>query len=42
MGRVLTEVTIESLKDLWDAQRGMIPAAQVRRITVPDALVDTG
>jgi len=42
MGRVLTEVTVESLKDLWDAQRGMIPAAQVRRITVPDALVDTG
>ena len=42
MGRVLTEVTVESLKDLWDAQRGMIPPEQVRRITVPDALVDTG
>ncbi len=42
MGRVLTEATIESLKDLWDAQRGLMPAEQVRRITVPDALVDTG
>ena len=42
MGRVLTEATIESLRDLWDAQRGSIPADQVRRVTVPDALVDTG
>lgn len=41
MGRVLTEVTIENLKDLWDAERGMVAADQVRRITVPDALVDT-
>jgi predicted aspartyl protease len=42
MGRVLTEATIENLKDLWDAERGMLPAEQVRRITVSDALVDTG
>jgi predicted aspartyl protease len=42
MGRVLTEATIESLKDLWDCERGMIPAEQVRRITLADALVDTG
>lgn len=42
MGRVLTEATIENLKDLWDAERGMIPADRVRRITVADALVDTG
>lgn len=42
MGRVLTEATIENLKDLWDAQRGLLPSDQARRITVPDALVDTG
>jgi predicted aspartyl protease len=42
MGRVLTEATIESLEDLWDARRGLMPPDQVRRITVPDALADTG
>ena len=42
MGRVLTEATIENLKDLWDAERGLIQPAQARRITVSDALVDTG
>jgi hypothetical protein len=42
MGRVLTEATIESLQDLWDAERGLIRADQVRRINVPDALADTG
>jgi clan AA aspartic protease len=42
MGRVLTEATIENLQDLWDAQRQRIPDEQVRRVTVPDALVDTG
>lgn len=42
MGRVLTEATIENLQDLWDVQRGLIRPDQVRRITVSDALVDTG
>src|SRR4051812_30592928 len=42
MGRVVTEATIENLKDLWDAERGLIPAEEARRVTVPDALVDTG
>jgi len=42
MGRVLTEATIESLKDLWAAEIGARPPGDVRRITVPDALVDTG
>lgn len=41
MGRVLTEATIENLKDLWDSQRGRMPVEQVRQITVTDALVDT-
>jgi hypothetical protein len=38
---VLTEARIENLKDLWDEERGLCPPAQVRRITVPDALVDS-
>ncbi len=42
MGRVLTEATIENLADLWDAERGRIAPEDVRRITVSDALVDTG
>jgi predicted aspartyl protease len=42
MGRVLTEATIENIKDLWAVESGLIPPEQARRITVPDALVDTG
>ncbi len=42
MGRVLTEATIENLEDLWAAKRGLLPPQEVRRIVVPDALVDTG
>jgi predicted aspartyl protease len=42
VGRVLTEAKIENLKDLWDAQRGMIPPDQARSVTVANALVDTG
>jgi len=41
-GRVLTGATIENLRDLWDAERGMLPPEKVRRVTVHDALVDTG
>ncbi len=42
MGRVVTEATIENLEDLWAARRDLLPAGQVRRIVVPDALADTG
>ncbi len=42
MGRVLTEATIENLKDLWDAERGRLDVNQVRRLTLSDALADTG
>lgn len=42
MGRVLTEATIENLEDLWGAKQGLRSPDQVRRLTVPDALVDTG
>jgi hypothetical protein len=42
MGRVLTEAIIENLEDLWAARRGTMAPEQVRRITVANALVDTG
>jgi len=42
MGRVLTEATIENLRDVWDAQRGLLSPEKVRRVTVADALADTG
>ncbi|MGA2798064.1 MAG: retropepsin-like aspartic protease [Thermoguttaceae bacterium] len=41
-GRVLVEAMLESLKDLWALEQGLIKPDQVRRIIVPDALVDTG
>ena len=42
MGRVTTEARIENLADLYDVQRGQLPDDQVRRVTVSDAMVDTG
>jgi clan AA aspartic protease len=39
---VLTEATIENMEDLWAVKRGLLPADKVRRVTVTDALVDTG
>ncbi len=42
MGRVFTEATIENIKDLWEVERGLRGPDAVRRITVQDALVDTG
>jgi predicted aspartyl protease len=42
MGRVIVRATIENAYDLRDAQRGLLPADQVRRVEVEDALVDTG
>ena len=42
VGRVLTEAKIESLKDLLAVELGIRSPDQVRAITVPDALVDTG
>jgi predicted aspartyl protease len=38
----LTEATIENLQDLWDAKRGLLAPEKIRRVTVSDALVDTG
>ena len=42
MGRVLVEVLIENLQDVWDVERGLLTPDKVRRVLVPDALVDTG
>ncbi len=42
MGRVLTEATIENLEDLWAEKQGLRTPDQVRRITVTDALADSG
>jgi clan AA aspartic protease len=42
MDRVTAEAAIENLSDLYLAHRGVQPAEQIRRIVVPDALVDTG
>jgi predicted aspartyl protease len=42
MGRVTTQATIENLEDLWQARAGQKPDAEVRRVILEDALVDTG
>lgn len=42
MGRVTVEATIENIEDAWAVKRGLMPADQIRRIVVPDALVNTG
>jgi clan AA aspartic protease len=42
MGRVLMNAKIVNVYDLHDAERGVLTVEQVRRIEVPDALVDTG
>lgn len=41
VGHVLTEATIESLKDLYASHSGLIPAHQIHRVVVPDALVNS-
>jgi predicted aspartyl protease len=42
MRRVTVHATIESIEDLYRVQRGDLSPDQVRRIEIPDALVDTG
>ena len=42
MGRVVVEVLIENLEDLWAARKGSMSEGQVRRVHASDALVDTG
>lgn len=42
MGRVVTTATIENLSDLYLANAGAATDEDIRRVTVDDALVDTG
>ncbi len=42
MGRVVVAARIENLEDLYQAEKGVLAPQQVRRVEVPDALVDTG
>ena len=42
MGRAVTEATIENTGDLYEVRTGKLAADKVRRIVVPDALVDPG
>ncbi len=42
MGKVVVAATIENLNDLLNVASGQLSPDQVRKIKVPDALVDTG
>jgi predicted aspartyl protease len=42
MGRVVTRIIVENVRDALDAYEGKLAQDQVRRITVDRALVDTG
>lgn len=42
MGKVLVPAKIESLDDLFDVRKGRMAEAEVRRVEVSDALVDSG
>jgi predicted aspartyl protease len=42
IGRVLTRITIENLGDVVEVDRGLRSAGDIRRVSVSDALVDTG
>jgi predicted aspartyl protease len=42
MGKVLVTAKIENLSDVYDVEKGVLAADQVRQVEVTDALVDTG
>lgn len=42
MGRVMVKVLVENLNDLAGVQAGTLTPDQVRKVEIPDALVDTG
>lgn len=42
MGKVVVTAKIENLEDLFNAEKGLLPDDQVRRIEIHDAVVDTG
>jgi predicted aspartyl protease len=41
MGRVIVEAIVENLRDVWDVKRGLLTAEELRRVVLPNALVDT-
>src|SRR3989337_1606858 len=42
MGKVTVPAVIENLEDCWKAETGTIGHDEIRRVEVPDALVDIG
>lgn len=42
VGKVLVEITITNAQDLALVERGHLAAQAVRRVTLPDVIVDTG
>jgi predicted aspartyl protease len=42
MGKVLVTAKVENLEDLYQVDREALPASEVRRVEVSEALVDTG
>jgi predicted aspartyl protease len=42
MGKILVTAKIENLEDLFNAEKGLLAADQVRRVEINDALVDAG
>lgn len=42
MGRVVTPLVVENLRDALDAHEGKLAADKVRRVSIEKALVDTG
>jgi predicted aspartyl protease len=42
MGKVVVSARIENLQDAYEAEKGVLPAGDVRTVEVSDALVDTG
>ena len=42
MGKVAVSARIENLQDVYEAEKGVRPADDVRAVDVADALVDTG
>jgi predicted aspartyl protease len=42
MGKVVVAARIENLQDTNEAEKGVLPAEEVRSVEVADALVDTG
>ena len=42
MGKVVVPAVVENLDDVFAVRKGLLPADQVRRVEVGDALIDTG